>query len=72
MATYSTIFSNRHKERESGKTAIVVSSDLLFGLSRVVELHSDVSGYSHETMVFRTMDKAFEWLEIEGVKDVTD
>ena len=44
------------------KTAIVAPDDLSFGLSRMYQITHDQS--EEEMMVFRTMDSALKWLEL--------
>jgi hypothetical protein len=46
----------------SGKTAIVVTGDLGFGLGRAYEAYADVTKQPEDIMVFRTIEEAHEWL----------
>jgi hypothetical protein len=55
---------NFDKRKEIGKTAIVASSDVVFGVSRIFEAH--VINPSIKLNVFRDVDEAREWLEIES------
>ena len=50
-------------KRASGKTAIVVKKDLHFGLSRMFELESSVQQVPFPIMVYRSIEKAYKWLE---------
>jgi hypothetical protein len=52
--------------RESGKTAIVASTDIAFGLARMYEAFSKIADTIHSMRVFRSMDKAFEWLDSDS------
>lgn len=47
-----------------GKTALVVSQDIDYGLSRVFQTLSEIEGITWEVEVFRSMDEAYEWLGI--------
>ena len=47
--------------REGGKTAIVVSDDLNFGVAR--EFEGQSMSLSREFVVFRDIDKAYKWIE---------
>lgn len=48
--------------RKGGKTAIVSSNSLEYGLSRMLEAFYDLERVPFEVQVFRTMDEAMEWL----------
>ena len=48
--------------RESGKTALVVSTDETFGLGRMYEILADISDLPHSVRVFRSMDEATSWI----------
>jgi len=50
------------KKRFWGKTAIVGSDDLTFGLSRMYELIKETFELPFETQTFRDIDKAYKWL----------
>ena len=50
---------------EGMKTAIVAPGDLLFGLSKIFEVRSEVQGSPSTINVFRTMDEAKGWLGID-------
>lgn len=50
-------------KRESGKTAFVAQKDVLFGLSRMFELHSEVKAAPYPTMVFRSLQEACQWFD---------
>ena len=51
--------------RKGGKTALVFSSDLGYGLGRMVETFSEIENMPFELRSFRSLEKAEEWL---GVK----
>jgi hypothetical protein len=52
-------------ERRSGaKAAIVVTSDVAFGMARMVELRTEAAE-SPSFRVFREMAEAEEWLDLE-------
>ncbi len=46
------------------RRAIVVTSTFLFGLGRMYEAYSQVSGKAESIVVFKELDKAKEWLGI--------
>ncbi len=46
------------------KTAVVAPDDLHFGIARIYEVHSSES--PEIVMVFRDLNRAFEWLGIEN------
>ena len=50
--------------RPSGKTAIVANEDLSFGISRMFELYSQMKQAPHDVRVFRELEQAMEWLEL--------
>lgn len=50
--------------RKTGKTAIVVSNDLGFGLARMYEAYSEIEVFSTEIRAFRTIEQARAWLGI--------
>ena len=50
--------------RKKAKAAIVVGSDLAFGMGRMFEMRADES-VDPSFMIFRDMDAAREWLGIE-------
>ncbi len=49
------------KGREKGKTAIVVTKDVFYGISRTFEAYMIKSKIKYQT--FRTMGEAVEWIE---------
>ncbi len=51
-------------QRTDGKTALVASRDVQYGLLRIFKSLSDSSDLPFEVRVFREMDKAREWLGI--------
>lgn len=50
-------------KRALGKTAFVAQKDILFGLSRMFELHSDIVNSPYPVMVFRSIEQAYKWLD---------
>jgi hypothetical protein len=50
-------------KREFGKTAFVALKDILFGLSRMFEIHSSIVNSPYPVMVFRSLEKAQKWLD---------
>lgn len=52
--------------RGGGRTALVASSDLAFGLSRLFETITTLEDESRPTRVFRDLDEALGWLEGPG------
>ena len=55
---------NRAHVRRGGKTAAVTSDPLVYGLSRMFEAHSEFEDMPFAVQVFRSVDKAREWLGI--------
>ena len=55
-------YGDRFAERRGGRTAIVAPGDLEFGMMRVSQTLSGMSGYPFEVRVFRTMGEAESWL----------
>jgi hypothetical protein len=51
--------------RTRGKTALLASSDLAFGLAREYEVIAEIAGVKNPIKVFRSMEKAKEWLDSE-------
>ena len=53
----------RHSEKRSGgKTALVVSGDLEYGLSRMSQMLADLHSISLQMEVFRSFKEAIQWL----------
>jgi len=50
------------------KTALVVSKDIDFGMGRVYQALSEIEGVTWETEIFRSMDEAYQWLNIPQEK----
>jgi len=48
--------------RVGGKTAVVATEDLTFGLSRVYETLKEAEQLPFQTSVFRSLDDAYAWL----------
>ena len=53
----------RFEERKGGKAAVVASSDLQFGLSRVLETLYEIKDFPAKLQIFRIMDEAMAWLD---------
>lgn len=49
-------------KRETGKTAFVAQKDVLFGLSRMFEIQSNIQNAPYAIMVFRSLYEAYQWL----------
>jgi len=49
---------------KGGKTAVVAPKDIDFGLARIYQAHT--VGSERELMVFRTLDEAKEWMDLES------
>ena len=50
-------------KRALGKTAFVAQKDVLFGLSRMFEIHSGMVNSPYPVMVFRSIEQAYNWLD---------
>lgn len=48
--------------RPSGKTAVVGSDDLTFGLARMYELNKNSTDLAFETQSFRSIQDAYDWI----------
>jgi hypothetical protein len=55
-------YRDRHAERAGGRTAIIASEDLAYGLNRVSSARTRMEGYPFEVRTFRTAEEAGEWL----------
>jgi hypothetical protein len=62
MVDYVSVHSEK---RAGGKTAIIVSRDLESGLSRVLDTLRDIRRVPFQLQVFRSMEKANQWLDEE-------
>jgi len=57
-------FSDKERElRSTGKTALVASTDLLYGLLRMYETFADLHDLAHSVEAFRTMEDALQWID---------
>ena len=54
---------NNGGSRINGKTALVGSSDLQFGMSRMFKTYSEMEESAIEVSVFRSKEEALSWLE---------
>jgi hypothetical protein len=55
-------YSDRHAERTDGRTAIVASRDLEYGMNRASEALTQLEGYPFQIKTFRTAEEAEAWL----------
>ena len=53
------------EKRAGGKTAIVVSRDLEYGLARVLDTLRDIRKLPYQIEVFRSVEEANQWLDEE-------
>ncbi len=54
------------KERElrsTGKTALVGTKDLMYGLLRMYETFANIHSLAHSVKAFRTIEEAYQWLD---------
>lgn len=56
-------YRHRFEERKGGKTAVVATSDLQYGFSRILGTHYEIEDYPTRLEIFRIMDEAMEWLD---------
>ena len=57
------LFAKKHENlRSGGKTALVTSTDLDFGLGRMADAIAELEGLPWKIRAFRTMEEAMEWL----------
>ena len=56
-------YKHRFEERKGGKSAVVASSDLQYGLSRILGTFYEMEGFPTQLKIFRIMDEALEWLD---------
>ena len=56
-------YAHRFEERKAGKTAVVASSDLQFGLSRILGTFYEIENFPTQLKIFRHMDEAMGWLD---------
>lgn len=56
-----------HEKGEPARVAIIASSDLAFGLSRMYQAYRSQS--STEIRVFRDLEEACRWLELDAVPE---
>lgn len=55
-------YRERHAERIGGKTAIIASADLEYGVNRASEVLAYLESYPFEVRTFRTAAQAEAWL----------
>jgi hypothetical protein len=55
--------------RINGKTAIVASEDLIYGLGRMFQSFSEMSKVPFAVMIFRKMEEAEAWLSDDDTDD---
>ncbi len=58
----STYIKNHLEKRPEGKTALVVSGDLEYGLSRMVQTIGEAKGFPFQMEIFRSYEDAMQWL----------
>ena len=56
-------YKHRFEERKGGKAAIVASSNLQYGLSRIMGTFYEIEGFPTQLKIFRIMDEAIKWLD---------
>ena len=56
-------YRHRFEERRGGKSAVVASSDLQYGLSRILGTLYEIEAFPTQLKIFRIMDEAFQWLD---------
>jgi len=56
-------YTHRFEERKGGKSAVVASSDLQYGLSRILGTLYEIKDFPTKLHTFRQMDEAMEWLD---------
>ncbi len=49
--------------RVGGKTALVSSHDLAYGLSRMYKMYAEIAGQNAEIQIFRSLEDAQTWLD---------
>ena len=63
IAGFISQYKHRFEERKGGKAAIVASSNLQYGLSRIMGTFYEIEGFPTQLKIFRIMDEAMEWLD---------
>ena len=56
-------YTHRFEERKGGKSAVVASSDLQYGLSGILGTLYEIKDFPTKLQTFRQMDEAMEWLD---------
>ena len=56
-------YTHRFEERKGGKSAVVASSDLQYGLSRILGTLYEIEDFPTQLKIFRIMDEAIKWLD---------
>ena len=51
------------EKRAGGKTAILISKDLEYGMSRMIQTLTELKGIPIETEIFRSIEEAVHWLD---------
>ncbi len=65
LVGYFNLFANNRPD--NSKTAVVVRADIDFGISKTVALLTDIDGVvPYKINVFRDMDQAVKWLDLEA------
>ena len=63
ITTFIDQYTHRFEERKGGKSAVVASSDLVYGLSRILGTLYEIEDFPNQLKIFRIMDEAMEWLD---------
>ena len=50
-------------KRQEGKTAMVSRKDVVYGLSRMFQIQSELKDIPNPVRVFHSMEEAYKWLE---------
>ena len=56
-------YTHRFEGRKGGKSAVVASSDLQYGLSRILGALYEIENFPTQLKIFRIMDEAIQWLD---------
>ncbi len=54
---------SQESNRPQGKTALVATTDLDFGLSRMGQAYADIQELPWQIQAYRSMDEAIKWIE---------
>ena len=59
----------RAELRAGGKSAVIATADLEFGISRMVDIGLDLRDTPYEVRSFRTAEEARTWLGVDSLPD---